>query len=352
MLKIKYLFVGLFFLYISCKQDTTDTTNSDSAPEKILANQPIEVEIAVVKQAPFEEEIYSEGFVVAQQMALLSFEQSGYIEHIKVSNGEQVAKGQIIAQQKNTKLALQLQEAELKLAQANREFSNRQQAYLIATNQPEIPEAKQLFFEQESGLSLAKINHEKAKLEFEQSFVKAPFSGVINNLSNEYGHYPAGKQVAELLNINSLNVVFAVFEKQAHHIKPGQQVAIKPLFGNQRLGAQITAKASRISPNGLLEVTAVLKDNRNLIPGQKVDVYIKTPATPALWLPKNALVTRSGKEVVFAYQNQKAQWRYVQKIGENADFFAVLGELNPADTVISSNNINLSHDTPVRIKKR
>ncbi len=71
----------------------------------------------------------------------------------------------------------------------------------------------------------------------------------------------------------------------------------------------------------------------------------------ALVIPKSAVVLRSGRQVVFTLDGDKAMWHYVTTGLENLDQYTVTDGLAPGMTVITSGNINLAHETPVKVVK-
>ena len=68
-------------------------------------------------------------------------------------------------------------------------------------------------------------------------------------------------------------------------------------------------------------------------------------------VPKEALVLRSNKKVVFTLENGVAKWNYVTELHENSTHYAIKkGEnLKRTDTIIVSGNMNLSHDAKVNV---
>ena len=67
-------------------------------------------------------------------------------------------------------------------------------------------------------------------------------------------------------------------------------------------------------------------------------------------VPKTAVVLRTGKQVVFTVVDGKAVWNYVQTGLENATEYTVTGEtLKEGDPVIVTGNINLAHESPVKV---
>jgi hypothetical protein len=75
---------------------------------------------------------------------------------------------------------------------------------------------------------------------------------------------------------------------------------------------------------------------------------IRKPVPGRLVVPKEALVIRQGKDVIFVRQDSLAIWKYVKVEYENSTSVSVSEGLEPGDLVIVAGNINLAHETIVR----
>jgi hypothetical protein len=79
-----------------------------------------------------------------------------------------------------------------------------------------------------------------------------------------------------------------------------------------------------------------------------VKVLIRKPVANRLVVPKEALVIRQGKDVIFVRQDSLAIWKYVTVEFENSSSVALKEGLEPGDLVIVSGNVNLAHETVVK----
>ncbi len=68
-----------------------------------------------------------------------------------------------------------------------------------------------------------------------------------------------------------------------------------------------------------------------------------------LVVPKSAVVLRTGRQVVFTYEDGKAMWNYVTTGLENLDSYEIVEGLKDGNIVIYNGNENLAHETPVVI---
>jgi len=79
-----------------------------------------------------------------------------------------------------------------------------------------------------------------------------------------------------------------------------------------------------------------------------VKVVIRKPVADRLVVPKEALVIRQGRDVIFVRQDSLAIWKYVSVEFENSTSISVKEGLEPGDLVIVNGNVNLAHETIVR----
>ncbi|WGH74115.1 hypothetical protein P8625_08265 [Tenacibaculum tangerinum] len=91
----------------------------------------------------------------------------------------------------------------------------------------------------------------------------------------------------------------------------------------------------------------ITSENTGLLDGMNAKILINRPLENVILIPKEALVLRTNREVVFTKENDLAKWNYVEIAGENKDSYAIKKGLKLTDTIIVSGNLNLAHDAKV-----
>lgn len=81
-------------------------------------------------------------------------------------------------------------------------------------------------------------------------------------------------------------------------------------------------------------------------------IIIEKTLLNQLVVPKSAVVERSGRKVVFTYENGLAKWNYVSIAHENETSVVIAEGLKVGALVIIEGNLNLGHDAKVEIKKQ
>jgi multidrug efflux pump subunit AcrA (membrane-fusion protein) len=108
----------------------------------------------------------------------------------------------------------------------------------------------------------------------------------------------------------------------------------------------------RVEDNtGLVKVLLKLTERSNVCPGMPLQATMRLPYDRHIIVPKEALLVRSGKFVVFTAKNKLAQWNYVAVGKENGKEIEILEGLHQGDSVIVTNNLQLAHDAIVSIVK-
>ena len=202
-----------------------------------------------------------------------------------------------------------------------------------------------------SGYLQAQTTLEAAKINYEYTFLKAPFSGRIANLeTDEWNSISANEKFCFLIDDSYLKAEFSILESEFSAISLNQKITISPIYNDT---LKFTALISEIDPivneNGLINIEAKLKNKhtKDLFTGMNVKINVQTIIPNVLSIPKNALVKRSGKNVVFTVKKNRAYWNYVEVVNENSKFYAIKKDIEIGDTIIISNNIQLAHDAKV-----
>ncbi|MEA3317702.1 MAG: efflux RND transporter periplasmic adaptor subunit, partial [Bacteroidota bacterium] len=267
--------------------------------------------------------------------------------------GRYVSKNDLIAKLNNFTLKNNLQESKINLEKSMVDFEDILigQGFKISDT-ASVPKEFLHIAKIKSGYNTALINLSNAKYRLQGAKLKAPFPGIIADISkNQYDKISEGENYCTLIDNKYFHVKFAVLESELENIFLGKKVSVKPLSGGE-----YTGKIDQINPvvnkNGLITISAKVKNSSGkLIEGMNVDVKIKTDVAKQLVIPKTALVLRQNKEVVFTLKNDSvAMWNYVKTSYENTKYCAIKEGLDINNIIITSGNINLAHESIVEIK--
>ena len=201
-----------------------------------------------------------------------------------------------------------------------------------------------------SGYLEAENALKNARFEYNQSFIRTPFSGIIASIEIKAGDYITSNEVfCILIDQKQFTVKFSILENELSLVKINQQVTIA-LFSNieNTYSGIITEINPLVDENGLVQVKANISNvDDSLLDGMSVKIHCNRPLENIIVIPKEALVLRSNREVVFTVEDGLAKWNYVEVQDENSYSYAIKSGLKLGDTIIISGNMNLSHGAGV-----
>lgn len=344
---------------LSCS-GTKETEKEEQGVSTVLPDTKNEVTIQVLKRQIFNHELVSNGKVNAQSRADLHFEMSEVIAHIHVKNGDRVHKGQKLAELDKFRLEQKLSQSENALLKAELELKDILigQGYSV-DDFSNVPADIIKIAKVKSGYDQSKSHYELAKREMEHATLVAPFDGVVANLfSKTFNPANTTEVFCTILDTKGMEAEFTVLENELAFIKKGDKVMVLPYSGGSSFEGSVSEINPWVDSNGLVKVKAKVKNGAGkLFNGMNVRVSIRRNLGEQLVIPKTAVVLRSGKQVVFTLKEGKAMWNYVNTGLENATEYIVSDKsqkgiengLLEGDTVIVTGNLNLAHETEVKV---
>ena len=329
--------------------------NSDTSEEGVNAltqAEPNEVTTITLQRQAFEHELVSNGRVEAMQLTDVHFETDGVLESVHVRNGDHVAQGQVIAQLDKFKLHNAVEQAQNAFEQAKLDL----QDVLIGQgygNRPEaeVPADIMQLAKTRSGYSQSQAAYELAVSNEANATLKAPFAGTIANLNvKRFNRVTPTDAVCTIIGSQGMEATFSVLENELPLVHRGDKVVIAPYAD---MTATHEGTVTEINPmvdaNGMVLVKAQVKGTDRLFSGMNIKVSVRRKMPGQLVVPKSAVVLRQGRQVVFTLQGDQAMWNYVQTGLENADTYTILEGLKEGDEVIVTGNVNLAHESKVKV---
>jgi len=357
MIRVISLIFTAFFAW-SCENGSANTdTSAEGQPAdttRVIQATTVPVSVTKAERKVFEHQIVGRGKLQAVRSTGPAFQMGGTLAKLTVKNGDFVEKGQLIAQ-------LDQQQAKISLKQAENEVLVKQDDYKLLlkefqmvqgdTNQRN--EAQKRSMLARSGLMAARIDLEQAQLDLSKTELYAPFSGIISGLEKMEGEQvAAGEAFCQLHYPNMLSVDVPVLETDLSLLREGLPATVEVLaYPNRTFQGKVQHIAPMVGQDNQVQVTVLLQlPNRHhpLLPGMNASVTLKIPVGESLVVPKEAVVIRSGRAVVFRLEDGLAKWHYVETGKQNTTEVQILEGLEGEPTVIISNNLQLSHDAPVQ----
>jgi len=344
---ILYLFI-LLLPFSGCQTGTPEE-NPEIAKQK-YNEQAITVQTRTLKRSVFTREIVSNGKVHAIREAEIPFRVQEIITGISVENGDRVKKGQVLATLEDFKYKQALARAKESIAKTRLEMENFLLGYGYSLNDTlNIPKNILSTAKIKSGYNNALTDLREAEYNYKATIIRAPFSGIVADLwAQEHNHSSDYENLCRLMDISRMRTEFTLLETELSQVELNQAVNVMPIANGDTLKGIITEINPKVDKSGLVKVRAVVNNqNRKLVEGMNVKLIIQREVPGQLVVPKEAVVLRQGKEVVFTYENGKAMWKYVTTGLENSNGYTIESGLEPGMDIIVSGNLNLAHETPV-----
>ena len=333
----------LFFLLLAtgCKEHQNDGMKTTAPAVRITIVQPT----SIGNVQGFS------GTVEEMTGSVLSFAVSGTLKNIKVSPGDKIGKGQLVAEVDDVTLRHTHDMAVAAMRQAEDAYERMKKLY-DAGSLPEIQ-----WIEVQSKLDQAQAAEQIARKNLEDTRLYAPFSGVIAEKNVEAGqNIMPGLPVAKLVTVSQLKVKIAVPENEISHVSIGQPVIVRvSALDGATFEGRITEKG--IAANSMTrsyEVKAVIDNPQGeLMPGMICDVRISQSGENAVILLPNSVVQTDNANRHFVWTNRqgKAHKQFIQ-IGVLTDGgITVTAGLSAGDEVLTEGQQKVSEGMDITVTK-
>ncbi len=330
----------------------TSKTIKEEDPQALRVEIPAtEVTTVLAKSSRFEYLVRASGKVQSLVDVQIQSKVAGLIAAINTNNGNFVKKGAILAELNNEKQKLAFERAHIQLQEKQVTYNDLLIGYPNNADTAKFKKAiENIRFT--SGLAGVEIGYREAKMEFENTYIRATVSGIVSDLDVKQGSaVAAGQVLCRVHDSNNLAVISHVLEADALKLHVGSLADIKTLSETAEV---IKGAVSEVNPrvdekSNLVKVVVKLQKNKDLLPGMSVQITFIIPYNRNIIVPKEAVVIRSGKHVVFTVENGLAKWNYVTVGRENGKEIEIIEGLKENQAVIITNNLQLAHDAPVKV---
>ena len=291
------------------------------------------VRTMTLESRPFESTIAFNGTLLADQAIDIKSELRGKIETIAFTDGQQVARGELIVTIESGELGAELASIREQLALAETNAQRRQALFesgsVTASERDDALSRREVLRAQERRLA---VRLAKARIE-------APFAGTLGLRQVSPGDLiEADTLITTLQTLTQLKVDFSVPERFRNEVEPGTRLLLS-VAGHQRpFAATIRAISPRVDVNTrTLTVRAdVANPQRRLLPGNYARVELVMRNDAALVVPSVAVLQSLEGGSVFTVENGIAVRRAVEMGQRTVSSVEILRGLSPGDEVITS----------------
>ena len=319
-----------------------------------VAKKEVLVTTMTVKDTLFKHYVELQGSVETKQNVLVYPEFQGVLLKVNVRQGQRVSKGQILGSIDDGGLSSQLAQLETQSALAKTTFERQERLW----NQEIGSEIQYLQAKTQYESSLSMIKQMKSQLG--RTLIKAPFSGVVDEVMTEQGSVVApGVPLFRVVNLSNMYVSAEVPETYLKSIKKGGDVQVYFPVLDQTIETKIRQAGDYINPANRSFPIEIGVPNKagNIKPNLTARLSINDyTATNAILIPLNVINENAqGEQYVYtafakAQDNTTVAKQQIITTGlAQGDKIEVKSGLKAGDQIIVEGARSVKDDQEVRI---
>lgn len=296
-----FLYTLAALTLMACSKETKTTEQEERVEQvrtTVLHEQEIEREISVSTNL--------QGYLTQNVAPSLT----GKIEHIYREVGDRVGKGADLVRMDQT------QYKTTKISLGNLEIEKNRVEMLLKSGSATQQQYDQL---------VAQYNSTKEQLDFLQTntYVKAPFSGVISAKNYEDGELYSGQPILVLTQIDKLKALVAIPESYFPQFKPGMKLTLtSEIYPDQVFPATVEVVYPTIDATShTFQVKVVVPNGKNLLrPGMYVTTTIGLGKAKTIVAPYQAVEKLVGANDRYVFINDNGRAKRVSvELGQRFD---------------------------------
>lgn len=264
------------------------------------------VKIDSARIGSFKHQINVQGEVSSDRTVMINAEANGLIESIKVSEGQKVNKGQILAEIDTEILSSNIQEVKTRLDFAEYNLEKQKELFDRGVGTEfELEQATNQVKTLKSQLETLQTQRSKA-------IVKAPFSGVVDEIMTFEGEM-TGMQSPIMRLVNNKEVKVGADISEHYYTKVKEGTKAKAYFPTLKdtIELEITSIGNYIHPtNRTFRVKSVVEDNELLLPNMLAELYITDlKIDSAVVVPSRSLLkSQQNEDYIFVLEKNGKNW--------------------------------------------
>ncbi|GAA4308767.1 efflux RND transporter periplasmic adaptor subunit [Gramella aestuarii] len=277
----------------------------DEAIKKLDKNRRMDlVSVQTVNDTLFKHYAEVQGNVATDENIIIYPEFSGILTDVRVNEGQRVSKGQVLARIDDGGLQNELAqlEAQERLAKTTYERQERLWEQNIGSEMQYL-QAKTNYEALQSS-----VNSLKSQLD--KTVVRAPFSGVVDDVISEQGEVvnPGQNQLFRLISLDNMYVEADVPENYLNKVSEGTEVKVNIGSVEREFEGKISQVGNNINPNNRtfrIEV-AVPKEKDLIKPNQIATIKLNDYTSEnAIVIPESSIQKNAqGESIVYVLEQE------------------------------------------------
>jgi membrane fusion protein, multidrug efflux system len=253
--------------------------------------------VAVIRTSvvPHSRKLSLSGRTEADKRVVITARTSGVLTDLRVKRGTPVKKDEIVAILSDEAREAQVAQAQAVVTQKRTELEAKRQLIMNGT----LPRLQ--LVDLEAQVKAAEAALAAAEAEHERGVVRAPWSGVVQDVSVEVGQAAfsfAGRELVILVALDPMLAVAEVAERKLAGIKVGERADVRLVTGESATGKIRFLAKSASQTTRTYRVEIELPNADGMIPdGITAELIVPQSPMPATRLPRSALTFSSSGEL-------------------------------------------------------
>jgi multidrug efflux system membrane fusion protein len=274
------------------------------------------------------------GRTEADKRMMLTARADGTITELKVRRGSIVKEGDVIAVLSDEAREARVLQAKAMLMQRKTELA----AKMKLVEQGSMPKLEAVNLETQ--FKAAEAGLAAAEAERERSVIRAPWSGIVNDVPVEVGQAVlsfSGKEVAQIVSIDPILAVVEVAERNLAGVHLGDPAEVRLVTGKKANGkVRFISKSASASTRTYRVDVEVPNADGSIPDGITAEVAIPLAAVPATRVPRSALTFSSSGElgVRAVGADSKVAFLPVSVVEDQQEFMWVGGVADSARVIV------------------
>ena len=278
-----------------------ETEIAEATPDSLKIVRAKDVGVAELRTQKFDHYVQTQGHIESDNNVLVSAESMGVVKNVFVTEGQQVSKGQSMAQIDNSVIQRSIESMEAQLELATSVF-----------------ERQKNLWDQKIGTEVqflqAKTNKESLEKQIaslreqnDMTRVKAPMSGTVDEIFIKAGETIApGVPAMRVVNTSDLKIQARISEAYVTDIKKGDKVIVNISELKKEVEAKVTFVSKTIDRlSRTFNVEVALPSDPGLRPNMTATVKVVFESNPsAVVVPINVIQDINNEKVVYTAEEE------------------------------------------------
>jgi len=225
---------------------------------------------------------------------------------------------------------------------------------LEGTLPAQVEQARAGMGQARAGLDAARAQLGLAGQAYEDSFIRAPFAGVVTARRVNPGEMAANTPIITLVNLDRVEVKATVGERIINQLKQGQKVWVKvSAVSGQPIEGVVTSIALAVDPATKAFPIKVEIDNPEnvLKPGMFAEVQLPASGQEQLLASREAVIKEGEKNFVWLIKDGRAEQREVQVGESDGKQIAVTSGLSEGEELVTAGQEKLQEGAAVAVQQ-